>query len=201
MLRTNDQHSSWGLYENKWCTQWGRSFEANHHEDPRQWILQAARESSVSTICIVRIQPGGSQHGRSCLTKKSNEELYLTWLMSCKCPVSRCLGLFVWLGSHRNIVKSSEPDANRSGWPPVASAYLQKHRFLRNTTHTTDIHICLSSQGVRWQHFETQRLACLLLVYFPNVTQKSWLNWIRYGRSTSDLLGCLCISEVVLLLA
>ena len=39
----------------------------------------------------------------------------------------RCRGLLLWLGSHKNMVKSSEPDTRRSGLPPLASVYLHKN--------------------------------------------------------------------------
>ena len=48
-----------------------------------------------------------------------------TWLMSWTCPVILCMGLLLLLGSQRNIVKSSDPEASLSGAPPVASVYLQ----------------------------------------------------------------------------
>ena len=48
----------------------------------------------------------------------------LTWLISCRWPVIRAMGFWLVEGSHRNIVKSSEPDANRSGRPPLAASYL-----------------------------------------------------------------------------
>ena len=37
----------------------------------------------------------------------------------------RAVGFWLVEGSHRNMVKSSEPDANRSGRPPRAVSYLQ----------------------------------------------------------------------------
>ena len=38
----------------------------------------------------------------------------------------RAIGLLLVDGSHKNMVKSSEPDANRSGRPPLAASYLAK---------------------------------------------------------------------------
>ena len=51
-----------------------------------------------------------------------------TWLMSCRWPVMRASGLALLAGSHRNMVKSSEPLARRSGRPPLAASYLQRPR-------------------------------------------------------------------------
>ncbi len=48
--------------------------------------------------------------------------------MSCRWPVMRATGLLLVDGSHRNIVKSSEPDASRSGRPPLAASYLGKRQ-------------------------------------------------------------------------
>lgn len=41
--------------------------------------------------------------------------------MSCMWPVMRAVGDLLVAGSHRNMVKSSEPDTSRSGRPAVAA--------------------------------------------------------------------------------
>jgi len=38
----------------------------------------------------------------------------------------RAMGLLLVEGSHRNIVKSSDPDASRSGRPLLAALYLDQ---------------------------------------------------------------------------
>ena len=53
-----------------------------------------------------------------------------TWLMSCWWPVMRARGALLVDGSHRYIVKSSEPETKRSGRPPVAV----RHRFSASCT-------------------------------------------------------------------
>ena len=52
-----------------------------------------------------------------------------TWLMSCRWPVMRVRGLALEEGSHRNMVKSSDPDASRSALPPHAASYLDRHQW------------------------------------------------------------------------
>jgi hypothetical protein len=49
----------------------------------------------------------------------------LAWLMSCWWPVMRASGFLPSSGSHRNIVKSSEPDTSRSPRAPLSSSYLK----------------------------------------------------------------------------
>ena len=48
-----------------------------------------------------------------------------TWFTSCMCPVMRATCCLLADGCHRNMVKSSEPETMRSGWPAVAVWYLQ----------------------------------------------------------------------------
>ena len=47
----------------------------------------------------------------------------------------REIGLSDVDGSHRNMVKSSEPDASRSGRPPSAASYLETHPWLHPRGH------------------------------------------------------------------
>ena len=47
----------------------------------------------------------------------------------------RATGLSDVDGSHRNMVKSSEPDASRSGRPPSAASYLETHPWSHLSGH------------------------------------------------------------------
>lgn len=57
---------------------------------------------------------------------KGQHWLFITWFMSCRWPVNCASGLFEVKGSHKNIVKSSEPLTRRSGRSNTASLYLAK---------------------------------------------------------------------------
>ena len=59
-----------------------------------------------------------------------------TWLMSCWWPVMRARGALLVDGSHRYMVKSSEPETRRSGRPLVAA----RHRFSASCTRAS---VCL----------------------------------------------------------
>jgi hypothetical protein len=46
-----------------------------------------------------------------------------TWFMSCTCPVMRATCVLLLAGVHRNMVWSSDPLTNRSGWPRTTASY------------------------------------------------------------------------------
>lgn len=46
-----------------------------------------------------------------------------TWFMSCTCPVMRATCVLLVEGVHRNMVWSSDPLTNRSGWPRTTASY------------------------------------------------------------------------------